>query len=148
MTTFIFLKFSLFFMGLGKDDRAVGPLTNVSYPSMHPCIYLETTQFSLDLQAVENRWENVYIVVYIHVSMTINLCLGSSVCIQVTHSPTWIFSITRDCCVLLRTIYPYNTRGVYRIVHCVQSCVVQQELLPLLPFFCLIPVCTQWYMFP
>ncbi len=36
-------------MGLGKEERAVGPLTYVNYPSMQPCIYLETTQFSLDI---------------------------------------------------------------------------------------------------
>jgi hypothetical protein len=36
-------------MGLGKDERAVGPLTNVNYPSMQPCIYLKTTQFSFDI---------------------------------------------------------------------------------------------------
>jgi hypothetical protein len=41
-----FYLLQIILMGLGKDERVVGSIIYVNYPSLQPCIYLETTQFS------------------------------------------------------------------------------------------------------
>jgi hypothetical protein len=93
-------------MGLGKDERAVGSITYVNYPSMQPCIYLETTQFSLDIwtekQAVEYIWE------YVRTIMSVGrqtFAWAAMFTYKGRHQ--WSlshmkFSIIRDC------VYPYQ----------------------------------------
>jgi hypothetical protein len=80
------LQIILMGLGMGKDERAVGPLTNVNYPSMQLVSTWKQLSFrwifelKYKLSRIDER-------IYSHVSMALNHCLGSSVCIQGTHSP-------------------------------------------------------------